>query len=139
MGSKGGTAILVNDSRIKIHHGSKLIDIEGRVIAVDIEMSGLQFHVVNSYGPNDTRLRVPFLNRLHIYLNSGKPIIWAGDHNLTTDPRLDRYPPRIDADQGKSDFLAIMNVFDVQLMKIQLSNTTAILIHFFLLPVKIKF
>ena len=33
----------------------------------------------------------------------------------------------------------IMNVFDVQLMKIQLSNTTAILIHFFLLPVNIKF
>ena len=46
VGSKSGTAILVNNPAIKIHFGSKLVDIEGRVISVDIEMYGIQFHLI---------------------------------------------------------------------------------------------
>ena len=114
VGSKSGTAILVNNPAIKIHFGSKLVDIEGRVISVDIEMYGIQFHLINSYGPNKSKLKVPFLNRLYLYLNSGKPIIWGGDHNIATNPRLDRYPTMIDGDFGRSEILDILNVFDLK-------------------------
>ena len=114
IGSKSGTAILVNSPVIKILHGSKMIDVEGRVISVDVEVRGTLIHLVNSYGPNESRLRVPFLNRMYLYLNSGKLIVWGGDHNITTNPRLDRYPPRFDGDYGRSDFLDLMASFDLK-------------------------
>ena len=38
----------------------------------------------------------------------------AGDHNIATNPKLDRYPPRIDRDFGRSDFLDIMFSFDLR-------------------------
>ena len=41
------------------------------------------------------------LSRMYIYLNSANPILWGGDHNVTTNPRLDRYPSRIDGDVGR--------------------------------------
>ena len=114
IGAKSGTTILVNDPAIKIHYESKLVDIEGKVISVDMEMCGNQFHFINSYGPNESKLKLPFLNRLYLYLNSGKPIIWGGDHNIATNPSLDRYPTRIDGDYGRSNFLDILNVFDLK-------------------------
>ena len=47
-------------------------------------------------------------------MNGGEPIIWAGDHNVTTNPRLDRYPPRLTGDRGRSEFLDIMASFDLK-------------------------
>ena len=114
IGSKSGTAILVNSPAVKLLYGSKMIDVEGRVIAIDIEVYGVRVHLVNSYGPNVSRLRIPFLNRMYIYLNSVHPILWGGDHNITTNPMLDRYPARIDADHGRGDFLDIMASFDLK-------------------------
>ena len=78
VGSKSGTAILINKTSITFSKGSKMTDVEGRVIAVDMEMFGTRFHVVNSYGPNESRLKIPFLNRLHLYLNSNVTILWGG-------------------------------------------------------------
>ena len=60
IGSKSGTAILINSPAVKILYGSKMVDIEGRVIAVDIEVYGTRVHLVNSYGPNESRLKIPF-------------------------------------------------------------------------------
>ena len=76
IGSKSGTAILINNPGIKVIHGTKMIDIEGRVIAVDVEFHGSRFHLVNSYGPNESNLKVPFFNRLYLYLHSNSHIIW---------------------------------------------------------------
>ena len=49
IGSKSGTAILINSRVVKLLLGSKMIDVEGRVIAVDIEVYGVRVHLVNSY------------------------------------------------------------------------------------------
>ena len=114
IGGKSGTAILVNSPAIKILFGSKMMDVEGRVIAIDIEFYGTTIHVVNSYGPNLSRLKIPFLNRMYLYLNSSCPILWGGDHNIATNPRLDRYPSWIDGDYGRNDFLDIMASFDLR-------------------------
>ena len=58
--------------------------------------------------------RIPFLNRLHLYLNSSLPIIWAGDHNLTQDAKIYRYPLQLENDMGCKEFLHMMNVFDLK-------------------------
>ena len=51
-GRKSGTAVLLKGPGIRFCEGSKMMDIEGKVIAVDVEIFGSKFHVVNSYGPN---------------------------------------------------------------------------------------
>ena len=93
-GGRSGTAILFNTTAIKVL-SNKMIDVEGRVIAVDIEYCGHIFHLVNSYGPNEHGNKVPFLDRLYCYLGTGMNIIWAGDHNIATNGQLDRIPARM--------------------------------------------
>ena len=112
-GEKHGTAILINNSHITILH-NRMRDVEGRVIAVDINMHGVIFHLVNSYGPNHNNLKVPFLSRLYVYLSSNKHTIWAGDHNIATNPALDRFPARLCADHASREYLDLMNTFDLK-------------------------
>ena len=112
-GGKSGTAILFNVNSIKII-SNKFTDVEGRVIAVDIEYGGNIFHLVNSYGPNLYNLKIPFLDRLYCYLATGMNIIWGGDHNIATNCRLDRLPARLANDHGTAEFLQICNTFDLK-------------------------
>ena len=111
-GGKSGTAILFNTTSIKV--SNTIIDVEGRVIAVDIDFLGNKFRLVNSYGPNDYDLKVPFLNRLYCYLGNARNIIWGGDHNIATNCRLDRFPSKLSNDHGTSEFLQILNTFDLK-------------------------
>ena len=83
------------------------------VIAIDVNIKGEIFHLVNSYGPNDNQFKIPFLNRLYVYLSSNKKTIWAGDHNIATNPNLDRYPLHFSPDYGTSRFLDIVRTFDL--------------------------
>ena len=46
IGSKSGTAILINNPGIKLLHNTKMIDVEGRVIAIDVEFYGSRFHLL---------------------------------------------------------------------------------------------
>ena len=112
-GGKSGTAILFNSNSIHVL-SNKLIDVEGRVIAVDVEYFGQVFHLVNSYGPNDYQLKIPFLNRLYCYLGTGRNLIWCGDHNIATDCRLDRSPRHLSNDHGTTDFLQLLITFDLK-------------------------
>ena len=111
VGEKHGTAILINVDYITILH-STMCDVEGRVIAIDVIIRGNIFHVVNSYGPNLYDLKIPFLNRLYVYLSSNKHTIWCGDHNIATNPVLDRLPSRLSRDHGAKEFLDLMETFD---------------------------
>ena len=113
VGGKHGTAILVNSDYITILYDC-LRDVEGRAIAIDVNISGDIFHLVNSYGPNDYDLKIPFLNRLYVYLSSNKYTIWSGDHNISTDPTLDRFPNRLSHDHGSKEFLEILETFDLK-------------------------
>ena len=113
-GSKSGTAILISNPGIKLFHGTKMIDVEGRVIAIDMEFYGSRIHLVNSYGPNDSNLRIPFLNRMYLYMYSNVQVIWGGDHNLTVNPKIDRFPPKLNNDVGGKDFIDILNCFDLK-------------------------
>jgi len=111
-GGKSGTAILINVNYISLLY-NRLCDVEGRVIAIDASIKGDIVHLVNSYGPNEHHIKIPFLNRLYVYLSSNKPTIWGGDHNIATDPVLDRYPTRLNHDHGSFNFQNILSVFDL--------------------------
>ena len=52
-GGKSGTAVLVNTWQIEVK--KYLIDQAGRVIALDIDISGTVLHVINTYFPNDEK------------------------------------------------------------------------------------
>ena len=112
-GVKSGTAILLNDNSIKMT-SNKFIDVEGRVIAVDVEYGGNIFHLVNTYGPNDYNQKIPFLDRLYCYLGTAKNIIWGGDHNIATNCRIDRIPVSLANDHGTGEFLQLCNTFDLK-------------------------
>ena len=68
IGSQSGSAILFNLDAIEILP-NKLIDLEGRVIAVDINVFGNVFHLINTYGPTEYSQKIPFLNRLYLYMD----------------------------------------------------------------------
>ena len=111
-GGESGTAILFNLNSIKVV-SEKMTDVEGRVISVDVELSGDRFRLVNSYGPNDYHKKIPFLESLYVYFGTGTNIIWGGDHNIATDSRRDRFPPRLTNDRGKVEFVQLLNTFDL--------------------------
>ena len=113
MGEKHGTAILINVDHMTLLH-NRMCDVEGRVIAVDVSFRGEIFHVVNSYGPNLSNLKIPFLNRLYTYMSSNKHTIWCGDHNIVTDPILDRLPIRLCRDHGAKEYLEFIETFDLK-------------------------
>jgi len=114
LGGKSGTAILLKGTGVKFCDGTKMLDLEGRVISVDIELQGSKFHLVNSYGPNENEQKISYLNRLHLFLDSSIPTIWAGDHNLTQIARQDRYPIRLNNDRGSKEFMEMLDVFDLK-------------------------
>ena len=91
----------------------KFLEGSRMVIAIDVNIKGEIFHLVSSYGPNDNQFKIPFLNRLYVYLSSNKKTIWAGDHNIATNPNLDRYPLHFSPDYGTSRFLDIVRTFDL--------------------------
>ena len=114
MGGRSGTAILINNPQIRLLWDSKMLDVDGRVIAIDAMIAGNKLHFLNTYGPNESTAKVPFLNRLHLYLNSNVSILWVGDHNLTINPRIDRSPVRFNNDRGGKEFSDMLDVFDLK-------------------------
>ena len=51
---------------------------------------------------------------MYLYLHSNDQIIWGGDHNVTTNPRLDRYPARLNNDTGGGEVRDILDCFDMK-------------------------
>ena len=110
-GRKCGTAILFNSSQIKIIND--MYDKESRVISVVIEVFGNRFHLVNSYFPNDTAEKVPFIQNSYKYVMSNFPVIWGGDFNLTTDNMIDRWPRRSGRDTHSNELDKVLDTFNL--------------------------
>ena len=70
------------------------MDENGRIISLDIIIGDKTIHLVNTYFPNDKKDQYKFIYNLHPYFHSSHPILWAGDHNITTDNKIDRLPRR---------------------------------------------
>ena len=59
-GGKCGTAVLFNSHLIKII--DQLSDSDGRIIALDVDLEGRRFHVINTYFPNQSSDRSSFIH-----------------------------------------------------------------------------
>ena len=89
-GKKCGTAVLFN-THVKI--SNDIYDQSSRIISVDFEIGGNRFHLVNYYFPNKVTERFTFIQSTYKYVMSYYPVIWGGDFNMTTNSRIDRWPP----------------------------------------------
>ena len=111
VGGKSGTAILFNTKEIVIK--KSFMDDLGRVISLDIDIGGTLLHLINTYFPNDDDEQYKFIYGLYPYFHSSHPILWAGDHNITTDT-LDRRPRRNQNDRFARNILQILQCFDLK-------------------------
>ena len=87
---EAGTGILCNSLSIKVLN--RLEDDEGRIIVLDVDVFGSKFHLVNTYFPNEPYLKNDFITKLYPYLSSNYPVMWCGDYNIATNPKIDRLP-----------------------------------------------
>ena len=110
-GGKCGTAILFNTQEIDV---KKSMDELGRVISLDMCIGGKLVHLINTYFPNDDNEQFKFIYDLHPYFHSSYPILWAGDHNITTANTLDRRPRRNIKDRYGKNILQIIKCFDLK-------------------------
>ena len=88
-------------------------DQDGRVICVDIEIGGVVLHIINTYFPNVDAEQYSLLHNLHPFFHSSHPIIWAGDHNISTNNEIDRLPPKNNKDRYGDSILEIISNFDL--------------------------
>ena len=112
-GKKCGTAVLFNTFQFKIL--SDIYDNEGRVISLDVGLSGDKFHLVNCYFPNNSKDKCLFIQNSYKYVMSNLPTVWGGDFNLTSDNRFDRFPPKSSSDSHSSlldDVFRTFNLID---------------------------
>ena len=108
-GGHSGTMILFNSMHINIL--DTIYDQEGRVIVTDIEIYNDRFHLVNTYFPDNSTERKSFINSLFPFMASRYPVIWCGDHNMVTDPVMDRVPSRRSKDSFTYDLVNLINTF----------------------------
>ena len=111
-GKKCGTAVLFNTLNVKIVND--IIDQESRIISVDFEMLGSRFHLVNSYFPNDGPQKYRFIQSMYKYVMSYYPVIWGGDFNLTTDNKIDRWPPKPVNDSHSHVLERVLETFNLE-------------------------
>ena len=104
--------ILFNSMHINIL--DTVYDCNGRVIATDIEIFKDRFHLINTYFPDDSKERKSFINSLYPLIASRYPIIWCGDHNMVTNPVLDRVPSRRVKDSYTNELVNLLDVFSLR-------------------------
>lgn len=89
-GGRSGSAILFNTHQVVIK--KFLLDNDGRIISLDIDIDHANFHIVNTYFPNRINEQYQFIGSLHPFFYTAYPTIWAGDQNISTDNITDRFP-----------------------------------------------
>ena len=110
-GGKSGTAILINTNQITVKNA--LNDDIGKTIAIDISVDGDSFHIINTYFPNDNREQYRYIYNLPPFFHSPFPIIWCGDHNISTNNTIDRLPSNQNKDQYGESIIEIINNFQL--------------------------
>ena len=86
----------------------------GRVISLDISIHGKLVHLINTYFPNKHSEQYKFIYDLYPYFHSSHPVLWAGDHNITTDNMMDRIPRRRKNDKFGKNILQIIRCLDLK-------------------------
>ena len=111
-GKRAGTAVLFNTCHVKVLNDC--YDNDGRVISLDFEILGDRFHLVNFYAPNNSNEKFRFIQNSYKYIMSNFPTILGGDFNLTSDNKIDRYPPKSANDAHSGIFKTVIETFNLE-------------------------
>lgn len=77
------------------------IDLDGRLIVLDLDIEGQSYRIINLYAPNDHKKRKEFFNELVKHLVCNRVIIMGGDFNCVTDTKLDKFGNGVSFTLGK--------------------------------------
>ena len=84
-----GVAILINNNfQSKIIFEKEIV--EGRVVSVKLEIDGIEFIIINIYGPNHDDSSIYYKIREFMLENETENFIIGGDFNVVQDPKLDK-------------------------------------------------
>ena len=110
-GGKSGTAILFNTKQVEIQNMFR--NQIGRTICIDVVVNGTVLYVLNTYFPNKGSEQYSYIHSLQPFFYSPHPVIWAGDHNISTNNRVDRLPVNNSKDTFGDNVLEIIENFDL--------------------------
>jgi hypothetical protein len=66
-------------------------DLDGRIIAVDLEVGQQKIRVVNVYAPNNVADQKEFFKNLDLWCVGAHTLVLGGDFNCVEDPQKDRF------------------------------------------------
>jgi exonuclease III len=84
-----GVAVLLKpnlDAKVKYFH----YDTDGRMLVVDIDLSGESYRLINVYAPNDHAVRREWLNSIDRWCAGNRKIILGGDFNFVENTKIDK-------------------------------------------------
>ena len=84
-----GVGIIFNRN-LNVDVTSKFVDIEGRLIAVDVKINNIGFRLLNVYAPNKPSERKLFFQNMQQFLLFNSSMILCGDFNCVENAVLDK-------------------------------------------------
>ena len=84
-----GVGIICNRN-LNVDVTSKFVDIEGRLIAVDVKINNIGFCLLNVYAPNKPSKRKLFFQNMQQFLLFNSSMILCGDFNCVENAVLDK-------------------------------------------------
>lgn len=67
------------------------IDINGRIVCLDIILCNTPFRILNTYAPTNYKERIEFFNEISKYLVCNRYVIWGGDFNCVLNTKIDKF------------------------------------------------
>ena len=83
-----GVGIVILNPEIKIT--KYYLDLDGRLVYVDVCYCNINFRIITVYAPNDEKDRNVFFEELYPFLVTKNHIILGGDFNCVSDVKLDK-------------------------------------------------
>ncbi|CAK8689745.1 unnamed protein product [Clavelina lepadiformis] len=110
-----GVAILINHPAISFKKWDQ--DLEGRLIAANLQIYGEELKIINVYAPNvkpgQTKENDRFFENVHQFFAENTPTILAGDFNIVDNPLIDKDPPsQINA--GNNELKMLCKTHDIK-------------------------
>lgn len=96
-----GVGIVVLNSNITVT--KYYLDLEGRMVYIDITFNNIEYRIINIYAPNNEQERCQFFDDLYPFCITKKHLIIGGDFNCVLDVKLDKIGGNSSYGQGGSE------------------------------------
>lgn len=111
-----GTSICISKS-LNIDCQKFDVDLDGRIVCLDMILDGSPFRLINIYAPNESKNRIAFFHSLTKYLVCNRYIIFGGDFNCVSNTKIDKFGRDISyahGHLGSKDLNILVSEFQLQ-------------------------